>query len=104
MAYSDIQAIQTCVMAMCHDDCLSRADMQQWSDAICSAAAPMSSDAGGGHASGGSAGHASGGAGGSSSGGGSSCDVGGGRWSWLALAGMLALLGAGLRRRKKPTN
>ncbi len=82
--------------------------MQQWSDAICSAAAPMSSDGGGGHASGGNAGHASGGPGGaagSSSGGGSSCDVGGGRWSWLALAGTLALLGAGLgRRRKKPTN
>jgi hypothetical protein len=109
MAYSDIQAIQTCVMAMCQTDCLSRADMQQWSDAICSAAAPVSAGGGGGgRASGGTAGHAStgsGGAAGSPSGGGSGCDVGAGRWSWLALGGILVLLGAGWgRRRQKPTN
>ncbi|MFL5307643.1 MAG: WD40/YVTN/BNR-like repeat-containing protein [Polyangia bacterium] len=109
MAYSDIQAIQTCVMAMCQDDCLSRADMQQWSDAICSAAAPISGGGGGGgRASGGTAGHAStgsGGGAGSPSGGGSGCDVGAGRWSWLALGGILGLLGAGwARRRQTPTN
>ena len=91
MAYSDIQAIQTCVMALLPGGLLSRADMQQWSDAICSATAPVSAGGGGGgHASGGTAGHAgagSGGAAGSPSGGGSSCDVGGGRWSWLAVGG-----------------
>ncbi|HVT09376.1 MAG TPA: hypothetical protein VHO67_18075 [Polyangia bacterium] len=99
MAYSDIQAIQTCVMAQCQADCLNRADMQQWSDAICSAAAPGTGGGAGGHAPAGA-----GGAAGSSSSGGCSFGVGG-RRSWLAGAAALLLLAAGSgRRRKKPTN
>jgi MYXO-CTERM domain-containing protein len=93
MAYSDIQAIQSCVMTICRDDCLNRADMQQWSDAVCSATAPMPAvDAGGGRDAGGPV---------VSSESGCHCGVGGGRGSWVALM----VLGAGLarRRRKTPT-
>jgi MYXO-CTERM domain-containing protein len=45
MAYSDIRAIQSCVMAACQDDCLNRAGMGQWPEEMCSAVAP-SVDAG----------------------------------------------------------
>jgi len=56
MAYSDIQAIQTCVMALCQADCEYRAGMQQWPESMCSAvAAPV--DAGGGQGTGRDAGH-----------------------------------------------
>ncbi len=42
MKYSDIQAIQTCVMALCQDDCEYRAGMSQWPESMCSAvAAPV---------------------------------------------------------------
>jgi hypothetical protein len=42
MAYPDIQAIQSCVMALCQDDCEYRAGMQQWPESMCAAvAAPV---------------------------------------------------------------
>ena len=39
MAYPDIQAIQSCVMAVCQDDCEYRAGMDQWPESMCSAVA-----------------------------------------------------------------
>src|SRR5262249_45603025 len=35
--YADIQAIDPCVKAKCLDDCLVRAGMDQWPEAICDA-------------------------------------------------------------------
>lgn len=97
MAYSDIRAIQTCVMAMCQDDCLNRADMQQWSDAICSAAAPGTGTGGGGGVP------TTGGGGASPRGaaaGGCHCGADGGGESWSALWTALVLLVAASKRRR----
>jgi len=116
MAYSDIQAIQSCVMSTCQDDCLNRADMQQWADTICSATAPAggvdaaAGTTGGGSggptggSNGGSAGGSPGGASGAgeSSGGGCHCAAAGtGASSWPALA-LLGLAWAGRRRSRRP--
>ena len=46
ISYDQIQAIQTCVMQSCQNDCLMRADMGQWSQDFCAAAAPPPHDAG----------------------------------------------------------
>ncbi len=112
MTYMDIQAIQSCVMAACQDDCLNRADMSQWSDQICSATAPSAGQGGsmtGGQGGAGGRGGQSGaaGAGGSpatggttpGSSGGCACGVGGTApgWPWLALVG----LAVAARRRKR---
>jgi hypothetical protein len=37
MRYEQIQALQTCVKASCQTDCLSRADLGQWSADVCAA-------------------------------------------------------------------
>ncbi len=104
MAYTDIQAIQSCVMAACLGDCLNRADMGQWSDQMCSATAPApaagqggsgatgGAGTGGGPATGGAGtggGPASGGTGPAPSGG-CHCGVGGAApgWPWLVLLGL----------------
>jgi hypothetical protein len=92
MAYADIQAIQSCVMAACQDDCYNRAGMDQWPEALCTATAPaMPLDAGAA---------AEGGAGGSpapaDAGGGCRCQAGTGGGSWLGLA----LLAVALVRRR----
>ncbi len=116
MAYMDIQAIESCVMALCQDDCDYRAGMQQWSDAICSATAPVSSAGGssggpgtggtradaGAVGTGGQAGHGSGGGAGDKGGSGCSCRTGGDGtpWSWVTLLGLVL---AGRRRPRRPS-
>jgi len=107
MAYSDIQAIQGCVMSACQDDCFNRADMQQWADTICSATPPAGGvDAAAGTTGGGSGGSGGGSTGGSSgagatSGGGCHCAAAGTGTPWPTLA-LLGLGWAARRRNRRP--
>jgi hypothetical protein len=116
MAYEDIQAIQTCLMAFCQTDCLTRAGAGQWSPDLCSATpAPLPVDAGAdaraggtGGAAGGSSGHGGTDAalppGGGKSGGGCHCATAGAGplplWQVGGLACGLALV-IGRRRRRR---
>jgi photosystem II stability/assembly factor-like uncharacterized protein len=102
MAYEDIQAIQTCLMAACQTDCLTRAGAGQWLPDICSATlAPPPADAstdarpGGDKVDAGAAGR------GGTSSGGCHCAASGaetpGPWS---LGGLGIPLALGWRRRR----
>jgi hypothetical protein len=52
MRYDQIAAIDTCVMQLCQDDCLMRADTGQWDQSFCSATPPVGGAGGGNGGSG----------------------------------------------------
>jgi hypothetical protein len=102
MRYDQIEAIQSCVAAVCQGDCAARAGLGQWEEAFCAAVdttAPPAHSDGGTDGAGESSDGASDGIGGApekdeTCG----CEVRGGRVStWL-----LAVAAAWLARRRKP--
>ncbi len=126
MRYDQIQAIQTCVSAVCQTDCLARAGTGQWSSDMCAASvmeAPIDggADAGPGvgtHTGGSSgssgtggrsgevpdAGTTGGSAGGNGSSGGCKCGLGAGEPAprgTLVLVALACGLGLAIRRRRR---